>query len=126
MLSQLFRGDFGVGYARLSTADPMGGQMQVSLWYPTTVPDSVVSLGPYEFPGTQDAEPAAGQFGLVILSHGSGGSDLGHWDTAIALAKAGFIAMSKTMPGSVIPGLLRFQYSSASQRDIAISESLRA
>ena len=98
MLSQLFRGDFGVGYARLSTADPMGGQMQVSLWYPTTVPDSVVRLGPYEFSGTQDVEPAAGQFGLVILSHGSSGSDLGHRDTAIALAKAGYIAAAPLHP----------------------------
>ncbi len=98
MLSQMFRGDFGVGYSRLSTADPMGGRMRVSLWYPTKVPDSVVRLGPYEFPGTQDAEPAAGQFGLVILSHGSGGSDLGHRDTAIALAKAGFIAAAPLHP----------------------------
>jgi hypothetical protein len=55
-------------------------------------------LGPYEFPGTQDAEPAAGQFGLVILSHGSGGSDLGHRDTAIALAEAGFIAAAPLHP----------------------------
>ncbi len=76
----------------MSTADPMGGRRRVSLWYPTKVPDSVVRLGPYEFPGTQDAESAAGRFGLVILSHGSGGSNLGHRDTAIALAKAGFIA----------------------------------
>ncbi len=98
MLSQLFRGDFGVGYARLSTADPMGGQMQYSLWYPTKVPNSVVRLVPFEFPGTQDAEPAAGQLGLVILSHGSGGSDLGHRDTAIALAKAGFIAAAPLHP----------------------------
>jgi predicted dienelactone hydrolase len=98
MLSQFFRGDFGVGYAGLSTADPMGGQMQVSVWYPTNVPDSVVRLGPYEFPGTQDAKPAAGQFGLVILSHGSGGSDLGHRDTAIALAKAGYIAAAPLHP----------------------------
>jgi len=98
MLSQFFRGDFGVGYAGLSTADPMGGQMQVSVWYPTNVPDSVVRLGPYEFPGTQDAKPAAGQFGLVILSHGSGGSDLGHRDTAIALAKAGFVAAAPLHP----------------------------
>jgi len=55
-------------------------------------------LGPFEFPGTRDAEPAAGQFGLVILSHGSGGSDLGHWDTAIALAEAGFIAAAPLHP----------------------------
>ncbi len=98
MLSQLFREEYGVGFTKLFTADPMGGQMQVLLWYPTKVPDSIVRLGPYEFPGTQDAEPAAGQFGLVILSHGSGGSDLGHRDTAIALAKAGFIAAAPLHP----------------------------
>ena len=90
--------EFGVGFARLSTADPMGGEMQYSLWYPTDVPNSVVRVGPFEFPGTRDAEPAAGQFGLVILSHGSGGSDLGHRDTAVALAKAGFIAAAPLHP----------------------------
>jgi hypothetical protein len=90
--------EFGVGFSRLSTADPMGGQMQYSLWYPTKVPNSVVRVGPFEFLGTQDAEPATGQFGLVILSHGSGSSDLGHWDTAIALAKAGFIAAAPMHP----------------------------
>jgi fermentation-respiration switch protein FrsA (DUF1100 family) len=90
--------EFGVGFARLSTADPMGGQMQFSLWYPTKVPNSVVRLDHFEFPGTQDAEPAAGHFGLLILSHGSGGSDLGHRDTAIALAEAGFIAAAPLHP----------------------------
>ena len=89
---------FGVGYSRLSTADPMGGPLQYSLWYPTEVSGGVVHVGPFEFPGTWDAEPAPGQFGLVILSHGSGGSDLGHWDTAIALAKAGFIAAAPLHP----------------------------
>ncbi len=89
---------FGVGYSRLSTADPMGGQMQYSLWYPTEVPDGVVRVGPFEFPGTWDAEPATGQFGLVIVSHGSGGSDLDFWDTAVALAKAGLIAAAPLHP----------------------------
>ena len=90
--------EFGVGFSRLSTADPMGGQMQYSLWYPTKVPNRVVRLGPFEFPGTPDAEPAAGQFGLVVLSHGTGGSDLGHRDTAVALAKAGIIAAAPLHP----------------------------
>lgn len=89
---------FGVGFSRSSTADPMGGPMQYSLWYPTEVSDGVVRVGPFEFPGSWDAEPAAGQFGLVVLSHGSGGSDLGHFDTAIALAKAGFIAAAPLHP----------------------------
>ncbi len=89
---------FGVGFSRLSTADPMGGQMLYSLWYPTEVSDGVVSVGPFEFPGTRDAEPAVGPMGLVIVSHGSGGSDLVHWDTAVALAKAGYIAAAPLHP----------------------------
>ena len=90
--------EFGVGFSRFSTADPMGGRMQYSLWYPTNLPTGVVRLEPYEFPGTRDAEPAAGQFGLVILSHGSGGSDLAHRDTAIALAAVGIIAAAPLHP----------------------------
>jgi predicted dienelactone hydrolase len=66
--------------------------MRVSLWYPSEVASGVVRLGPFEFPATRDAAPAAGLFGLVVLSHGWGGSDLGHRDTALALARAGFIA----------------------------------
>ena len=72
--------------------------MRYSLWYPTKRPNSVVGLDPYEFPGTVDAEPAAGHFGVVILSRCSGGFDLGHRDTAIALAKAGFIAAAPLHP----------------------------
>ena len=34
----------------------------------------------------------------MVLSHGSGGSDLGHRDTAIALAEAGFIAAAPLHP----------------------------
>ncbi len=90
--------EIGVGFSRLCIADPMGGQMQVSLWYPTEVADGIVGLAPYEFPGTRDAAPSTGRFGLVILSHGSGGSDLAHRDTAIALAKAGCIAAAPLHP----------------------------
>ncbi len=90
--------DIGVGFAELSAVDPMGGQMQYSLWYPSKDPNGIVKTGPYEFPGTRDAEPAPGRFGLVILSHGSGGSDMSHRDTALALVKAGFIAAAPLHP----------------------------
>ena len=72
--------------------------MRYSLWYPTEVPNSVVRIGPFAFQGTRDAAPADGPFALVILSHGSGGADLGHWDTAVALAEAGFIAAALVHP----------------------------
>lgn len=98
MVASASEREFGVGFSNLSTTDPMGGQMRYSLWYPTEEANNVVRLGPFEFPGTWNAEPAAGPFGLVVLSHGSGGSDLGHRDTAIALAKAGFIAAATLHP----------------------------
>ena len=72
--------------------------MRYSLWYPTAVSNGVVRAGPLTFQGTRDAEPADGPFALVILSHGSGGGDLGHWDTAVGLAEAGFIAAALLHP----------------------------
>lgn len=90
--------ELDIGFSRLSTTDPMGGQLHYALWYPTKVPNGTVKSGPFEFPGTEDAEPAVGKFGLVILSHGSGSSPLAHWDTAVALAKAGFIAAAPLHP----------------------------
>ena len=89
---------FDVGFSRTKIADPMGGDMGYALWYPTEAPNGVVSLGPVEFPGSWDAEPAAGPFGLVVMSHGSGGSELGHVDTAVALAEAGFIVAAPRHP----------------------------
>ncbi len=46
---------FGVGFSRMTIADPMGGRMLVSLLYPSEAEDGVVSLGPFEFPATVDA-----------------------------------------------------------------------
>ena len=90
--------DYGVGYTRLSTTDPMGGGMSYSLWYPSAATDDTVEIGPFEFPGTRDAAPAPDRFALVLLSHGSGGTDLVHRDTAIALARAGFLAAAPLHP----------------------------
>ncbi len=38
------------------------------------------------------------KFGLIVISHGTGGSDLGHRDLAVSLARAGFIVASVLHP----------------------------
>ena len=88
----------GVGFSRIQVADPMGGRMQVSIWYPAVRPSTIVRIGSFSFAATRDAQLANGQFGLVVLSHGTGGSDLGHRNVAIALARAGIIAAAPLHP----------------------------
>ena len=88
----------GVGFSRIVTSDPMGGEMMVSLWYPTDQASGTVRVGPFTFQATRDAEPANGRRGLVVISHGTAGSDLGHRNIAMALAEAGFIAAAPLHP----------------------------
>jgi predicted dienelactone hydrolase len=75
----------GVGFQQLSVPDPQGPPIEVGVWYPTA--DG--AEGPVEGQG----------LGLVIMSHGHGGGYAGHVDTAIALAKAGFVAAALTHTG---------------------------
>lgn len=87
-----------VGFTRLNINDPMGGTMRVSLWYPTDKPTGTVTVGPFTFPATRDIEPKQGKFGLVTISHGSAGSDLGHRNVAVALARSGLVVAAPLHP----------------------------
>jgi predicted dienelactone hydrolase len=87
-----------VGFTRLTVDDPMGGQMLVSLWYPTQESASKVKLGPYKFDAARDAVPLQGPHGLVMMSHGTEGSDLGHRNVALALARAGIVVAAPLHP----------------------------
>lgn len=88
----------GVGFSRIVTPDPMGGEMRISLWYPATQVSGTVRIGSFTFQATRDAEPARGQRGLVVISHGTAGSDLGHRNLAMALADAGIIVAAPLHP----------------------------
>jgi predicted dienelactone hydrolase len=54
--------------------------------------------GPYELHATPDAPSVPGAKPLVVISHGHGGSDLGHHDLAVYLASHGFIAATLQHP----------------------------
>ena len=91
-------GDYNVGFKRVQLNDPMGGSMQLSLWYPTEEATGLLKLGPFSFVAKRNASVASGQRNLVVLSHGTGGSDLGHRNVAIELAKKGLIAAAPLHP----------------------------
>jgi predicted dienelactone hydrolase len=63
----------------------------VSVWYPTDAAAASFEAGPYTIAAVPDAPPAFGRHRLLVISHGSGGSDLGHHDLAEYLARNGIV-----------------------------------
>ena len=56
-------------------------------------------MGIYQQAVVFGAAPSGARLPLVVISHGSGSSNLAHYDTAIALAKAGFVVVAVTHVG---------------------------
>jgi predicted dienelactone hydrolase len=91
--------DFGAGFLDLQLTDPVeGGQMPAIVFYPTKVEGGSTSVGPFTIAATRGAAPAPGTYPLIVHSHGTGGSNLGHHDTLAALARAGFVAAAVEHP----------------------------
>lgn len=72
-------------------ADQEGPALQGAVWSPCATAAGEISLGPYRLQGVQNCPMKGSHLPLVVLSHGYGGSFLGHHDTAEALADAGFV-----------------------------------
>ncbi len=87
------------GFERLQAADGADKPLEVSLWYPTEAVAQEVDLGPFRLNIAQGGAVAGQGLPLIVISHGNGGSSLGHHDTAIALAEAGFVVAAVTHTG---------------------------
>jgi predicted dienelactone hydrolase len=88
-----------VGFERVSVPDPDGPPLEAGIWYPTDAPASPQPLGLFA-QNVAAGEPVAGRdLPLVVMSHGTGGTFEGHYDTALALADAGFVVASVTHTG---------------------------
>jgi predicted dienelactone hydrolase len=72
-------------------ADREGPALQGIVWTPCSMPNSDIKFGPYVIPGVRDCPITTAQLPLIVISHGYGGSFLGHHDLAEALADAGFV-----------------------------------
>ncbi|MBC7954420.1 MAG: dienelactone hydrolase family protein [Cytophagales bacterium] len=87
------------GYERVQAADGTEKPLELALWYPTETVAEAVELGPFTLNVARGAAVAGRGLPLVVISHGNGGSSLGHHDTAIALAQAGFVVAAVTHTG---------------------------
>jgi predicted dienelactone hydrolase len=89
----------GVGFAAIRVHDPVnGGNMSGYVFYPSAKANGVTWRGAYELDATPNAAAIPGAKPLVMISHGHGGSDLGHHDLATYLASHGFIVAAITHP----------------------------
>jgi predicted dienelactone hydrolase len=78
-------------------ADPE--PIPVALFYPTQSPERSVAMGPFTVHAAMGAAPDAQVKGLIVLSHGNSGSELGHVTLAEALARDGYLVAALRHPG---------------------------
>lgn len=90
----------GVGFQSMSVPDPMTGKpMQVAVFYPSDTISGQTQIGPVQVDGTRAIVPQAGRHPLIVFSHGSAGSALGHNALASRLARGGYIVAAINHPG---------------------------
>src|SRR5277367_2000413 len=80
-------------------ADTSGPALRAFMWSPCATPPGDWKIGPFVLPGVRDCPIAGEKLPLIIVSHGRGGTYLGHHDTAEALADAGFVVVALNHPG---------------------------
>ena len=89
-----------VGFEVISVPVPGDRPLRVGVWYPTDAPETVQSLGLSRQSVAAPGAPLSGRrLPLVVVSHGTGGSFSDHYDTARALAGAGFVAAALSHTG---------------------------
>ena len=88
-----------VGFEEVKITNGEDAPLTVGIWYPTDTPATQHALSDF----TQVVAPGAAIAGhdlpLVVMSHGGGGWYDGHYDTALALAHAGFVAAALSHAG---------------------------
>ena len=88
----------GVGF-RDMVVEVEGEEATHALWYPTSVSSGRTTVGPFTMSATRDAPLGAGEYGLVLISHGTGGGRFNHRGTAIRLAETGYIVAAPEHTG---------------------------
>ena len=87
------------GFQHAFAVDPDGKPLEIGIWYPSAAAVKPVTMGPTTMSVAMNGALQGKALPLVVMSHGTGGSFLGHDDTAIALADAGFVVAAVTHAG---------------------------
>jgi len=88
-----------VGFQQLSVPDPQGKTLSAAVWFPSVGKPVSVSVGPFQQMVVLDGVVSGTRLPLVLISHGTAGSEASHDDTAMALAANGFVVVALTHTG---------------------------
>jgi predicted dienelactone hydrolase len=88
-----------VGFQEVEVANGTGKPLIVGIWYPTDAPAAPHALHTFTQTVAPDGPVAGRRLPLVVMSHGNGGWYGGHYDTALSLARAGFVAAAVSHTG---------------------------
>ncbi len=92
-------GGDAVGFLKTTVSSQQKNQkISVAVVYPSNGPSKAVTFGPFTMNLALNTPVADGKFPLAVISHGSGGSSLGHRSIAFALVKRGFIVAMPLHP----------------------------
>jgi predicted dienelactone hydrolase len=81
-----------VGFAKVQIPNGTEPPLTAGIWYPTDDAPSVHSIELFKQTVAVNAPMKGYDLPLVVICHGGGGSFASHYDTALALAHAGFVA----------------------------------
>jgi predicted dienelactone hydrolase len=96
---QLMAAEAGWRQLRIPGATPDAAPTVVALYYPTQATARATAMGPFTVQAAIQAPPEDKFKGLILLSHGIGGTELGHSSLAEALARAGYMVAALRHPG---------------------------
>jgi len=103
-----------VGFQQRTVVDSALGPIEIGVWYPASGTPSASPLGLFSQVVATNAAIAGARHSLIVISHGAGGSIASHYDTALDLARSGFIVVALTHPGDNT----RDQSAVGNQRDL--------
>lgn len=94
-------GQASAQHAGLRTLSVAGeAPITVALFYPTATPARALTMGPWQPVVTPGAPVAEGALkGLILVSHGTGGTELNHHNLATRLASDGYLVAALRHPG---------------------------
>ena len=89
----------GFRQMRVQSSPADAAPITVALYYPTQAPARAIPMGLFTAHVAPGAPADATLKGLLVLSHGQGGSEVGHSSLAEALARHGYLVASLRHPG---------------------------
>lgn len=105
-------------------ADGDNREIKGAVWYPCQQPPAEMTLGPFRMSVSKDCPLQAAKLPLVVISHGWGGTFLGHRDLAGTLADAGFVVVAVNHGDSSTGGRRNDDFSAFIERPADIKRTI--